>query len=227
MTAASIKVNIVIDGQNISCDSDRTVLDVATENGIHIPTLCHNPLHGQYRTGACRICLVEVVAGGRPGLEPGCTLPVSPGLSVLTHSEPVYLARRSVVELLLTEHVQDCRNCIRSGDCVFARLCRDYDIDGVSVCAECPNQGPGCLLSRGELCMGPITHAGCDAYCTRSGYRCEGCNTLVQNEDVLRFGLKAYKDAGFGKDEILEGAKVFSFDSVKKLEGVMMEEGFA
>ena len=226
MQSSSVKIMITIDGEEIACKPNQTVLDVAIKNNIDIPTLCYNPLFPEHRIGACRMCLVEIMAGGRPGLEPSCTLPVSSGLSVSTTSEAVYQARRTVVELLLSEHVQDCRNCIKSGDCSFAKLCRDYDINGVSVCAECPNQEEGCLLSRGVLCMGPITYAGCNAYCTRKGYRCEGCHTVMANEDILRFGLKAYKDQGFGKDEILEAAKVFSFDSMNKLEKVMIEEGF-
>ena len=227
MPFTSVKLNIIIDGKDCECQPNQTVLDVAIKYNIDIPTLCYNPLFSEHRIGACRMCLVEVVAGGRPGLEPSCTLPVSSGLSVSTTSEAVYQARRTVIELLLSEHVQDCRNCMKSGDCNFAKLCRDYDVNGVPVCAECPNQAEGCLLTRGELCMGPITHAGCNAYCTRKGYRCEGCHTVMANEDILRFGLKAYQDAGFTKEEILEGAKVFSFDSMKMLERVMKEEGFA
>jgi coenzyme F420-reducing hydrogenase gamma subunit len=130
------------------------------------------------------------------------------------------------VELLLSEHEQDCRNCPMSGDCNFAKLCRDYDINGVPVCAECPNQKEGCLLARGVLCLGPITYGNCDAFCTTRGFRCEGCHSVLVNEDVLKFGLRAYAKAGFSKKEILEAAKVYSFEAVKILEKVMKEEGF-
>jgi ferredoxin len=218
-------VNMVIDGREISCEQDRTVLDVAKENGIEIPTLCHNPLYDEVRSGACRLCVVEIMEGGKPGLQSSCTLPVSEGLKISTASEEVFQARRTVVELMLSEHVQDCRNCFKSGDCEFARLCREYDINGVPVCAECPNRGQGCLLSRGVLCLGPITHAGCEAYCTSLGYKCDGCHTVMANEDVLRFGIRAYADAGFFAHEILEAAQVFSFDKVRLLEKLMREEG--
>ncbi len=226
MATTSFKINIVIDGKDYAGEPNQTVLDVARANSVDIPTLCFNPLFPDHRIGSCRLCLVEVKAGGRPGLQPSCTMPVSSGLSVSTISDAVYQARRTVVELLLSEHVQKCRDCPVSGECNFAKLCRDYDINGVPVCAECPNQGEGCLLTRGELCLGPLTYANCNAFCTRKGYRCEGCHSIMANEDILRFGLKAYKDAGFTKEEILVAAKVFSYDSMEMLERVMTEEGF-
>jgi predicted molibdopterin-dependent oxidoreductase YjgC len=221
-----IEMKIIIDGKEIECQPDQKVLDVAKANGIHIPTLCFNPLNSEKRPAGCRLCLVEVKAGGRPGLQSSCSLPVSEGLSVSTCSDVVFNERREVVELLLSEHEQDCRNCPISGECNFAKLCRDYDINGVPVCAECPNQKEGCLLARGVLCLGPITYGNCDAYCTRRGMRCEGCHSVLVNEDVLKFGLKAYAKAGFTKQEILDAAKVYSFEGVKILEKVMKEEGF-
>lgn len=220
-----VKVKMFIDGREIVCEPDQTVLDAARENGIDLPTLCYNPLYDSNRQGSCRICLVEIVAGGRPGLQPSCTLPVSSGLSVSTNSDMVYQARRTAVELLLSEHIQNCRDCVMSGNCTFAKLSRDYDINGVPVCAECPNQGEGCYLKRGVLCMGPITYANCEGYCTTQGYPCEGCHSTLANEDVIRFGLKAYTDAGFSAGDILEGAKVFSFDRIDVVKKVMREAG--
>ena len=128
-----------------------------------------------------------------------------------------------MLELLLSEHVQDCRNCPISGDCGFAKLSKDYDVNGVPVCAECPNQKEGCLLSRGVLCMGPIVFAGCNAFCTRSGYKCEGCFTVHTSKPVLRFGLEAYRETGFGPEEILEAAEIFSVDRLGLLREVMEE----
>ena len=219
-------MKVIIDGKECECTPDQKLLDVAKANGIHIPTLCFNPLNPTIRQACCRLCLVEVTAGGRPGLQSSCSLPVSEGLTVSTCSQVVFNERREVVELLLSEHEQDCRNCPMSGDCNFAKLCRDYDINGVPVCAECPNQKEGCLLARGVLCLGPITYGNCDAYCTTRGFRCEGCHSVLVNEDVLKFGLRAYAKAGFSKKEILEAAKVYSFEAVKVLEKVMKEEGF-
>ncbi len=219
-------MKIIINDTEYDCKEGLKVLDVARANGVHLPTLCFNPLNAEARPAGCRLCVVEVLEGGRPGLQSSCTLPATEGLKVSTKSRPVYDQRREVVELLLSEHEQDCRNCFVSGDCVFSELCREYDINGVSVCSECPKRRQGCLLSRGVLCLGPITYANCDAYCTRRGYKCEGCHSVMKNEDLLRFGLAAFAKAEFTRDEILEAARVFSFDGVGVLEKVMTEEGF-
>jgi predicted molibdopterin-dependent oxidoreductase YjgC len=223
--ALGVKLKMAIDGTEVTCEPNQTVLDVAKENGFEIPTLCFNPLYGRHRSGSCRMCLVEVVAGGRPGLQPSCTLPVSSSLSISTKSKLVYRARRTAVEFLVSEHTQKCRDCPSSGNCTLAKFCRDYDINGVPVCSECPNQRESCLLKRDVLCMGPITYANCNAYCTRKGYRCEGCHSMLVNEDVLRFGLAAYKDAGFSAEDIIEGAEVYATDRIPLLKKVMKEVG--
>jgi len=220
-----MSIKITIDGKDVQCELGQNVLEVAQGAGFHIPTLCYNPLFDEHRSGACRLCIVEITGGGRPGLLSSCTMPVNDGLKVSTNSEAVFQARRTVVELLLSEHTQDCRNCPISGTCNFAQMCREYDINGVPVCAECPNRKEGCLLSRGVLCLGPVTYGNCDAYCTRRGYRCEGCHSALAHEDVLKFGLKAYEKAGFTPDEILEAAKVYSYGGVERVKKVMHDIG--
>jgi predicted molibdopterin-dependent oxidoreductase YjgC len=221
-----MSAKIVVDDKELTCKLGERVLEVAQRNGFSIPTLCYNGLYDENRSGACRLCIVEVTGGGRPGLYSSCTLPVNNGLKVSTKSEAVYQARRTVVELLLSEHTQDCRNCPISGACNFAAYCREYDLNGVPVCAECPNQKEGCLLQRGELCLGPVTYANCEAYCTRRGYRCEGCHSAIQSETVLKFGLQAFRDAGFTPEEVLEGVRVFNSDGVQRVEAVMRKMGY-
>lgn len=210
MTGGKKLMKIKIDGREIECEPGKTVFDVARSNGIYIPTLCYNPMNDMKRLGACRLCVVEILEGGRPGLQSSCTLPVSNGLGVSTTSEPVFQARRTVTELLLSEHKLDCVDCPKSGDCTFARQCRDYDLYGVPVCAECPRQKDGCLLASGVLCLGPITYAGCKAICTRTGGRCTGCNTTTVNKDVLMFGAETFKRFTFSSEKVLEAMEVFS-----------------
>ncbi len=218
-------MNIIIDDEQYECKTEQKVYDVAKENGIKIPTLCLNELNSDTRPAGCRICVVEIIDDNNeePNLESSCTLPVSDGLEVSTKNKVVYDERREVLELLLSEHEQDCRNCQISGDCSFAELCLNYDIDGVSVCSECPNQKDGCFLSRGILCLGPITFAGCDAFCTRRGDPCEGCFTVPSNEDVLKFGLQAFDENDFTRKEVLEAAKVFSYEDIEVLERLIDE----
>jgi predicted molibdopterin-dependent oxidoreductase YjgC len=221
-----MSTKITIDEKEVSCKLGERVLEVALRNDFNIPTLCYNGLYDENRSGACRLCIVEVTGGGRIGLHSSCTLPISSGLKISTKSEAVYQARRTVLELFLSEHTQDCRNCPTSGACNFAKYSRDYDLNGVPVCAECPNQKEACLLSRGVLCLGPVTYANCEAYCTRRGYKCEGCHSAIGQEAVLGFGLRALRDAGFKPGEILKAIKVFSYDGVKRIENVMRNMGF-
>jgi len=90
---------IMINGQPLVASAGQTVLEVARQYGLWIPTLCHHQGLGPY--GACRLCLVEIKAGFRPGLASSCTLPAMEDLVVETDSLTVKNARKLVAELLL------------------------------------------------------------------------------------------------------------------------------
>lgn len=90
---------MVINGIALEIGSCKTVLEVARSIGIEIPTLCCHPALQAY--GACRLCVVEVLAGGRPGLAASCVLPATEGLKVETASPRVLKARKMIVQLLL------------------------------------------------------------------------------------------------------------------------------
>ncbi|OQX14311.1 MAG: hypothetical protein BWK76_14865 [Desulfobulbaceae bacterium A2] len=91
--------DIILNGRAIRTEPDQTVLEAARTQGVFIPTLCHHP--GLPPSGACRLCLVEVKAGFRPGLAASCALPSLDGLVVETESPAVVAGRRLVMELLL------------------------------------------------------------------------------------------------------------------------------
>jgi heterodisulfide reductase subunit A len=91
----------MMDGKEFEADESRTVLDIARENGIDIPTLCHHRSLGPY--GACRICVVEIIWGRRSRLFTACTYPAWDGMTVHTNSDKVLRARRLIFELLLTQ----------------------------------------------------------------------------------------------------------------------------
>lgn len=91
----------LMDGKEYPADESRTVLEVARENGIDIPTLCYHKSLPPY--GACRLCLVEVLWGDRSRLYTACTYPAWGGMVVWTASEKVLKARRLILELLLAE----------------------------------------------------------------------------------------------------------------------------
>jgi len=92
-------VNFTINDKILQVEEGRTILEVALEQGIDIPTLCYHKELTPY--GACRLCLVEIIAGGRPGLEASCVYKITEGLEVKTDTERVRKARKIVFELLL------------------------------------------------------------------------------------------------------------------------------
>ncbi len=102
-----------IDGLDVSARENETILHVAQENGIFIPTLCQ--VNGLSSVGACRLCLVEVK--GRPKLLPACTTPAEEGLEVVTQSEQLSKYRRMILELLFSERNHICAVCVSNGHC--------------------------------------------------------------------------------------------------------------
>ncbi len=92
-------VTINIDGRDLQAQEGQTILQVATENGIDIPTLCHHEAIEPY--GACRLCIVEITRGRRTRIVTSCLYPVEEGLKVQTNSPRVMQNRKMLVELLL------------------------------------------------------------------------------------------------------------------------------
>src|SRR5271155_2412033 len=105
-------VDLLIDGKAVRVPAGTSVFDAARMNGIPIPTLCH--LQNETPVGVCRLCLVE--AGGRV-LTAACVRPVDPGMKVVTNSEKVLSARKTVLELLMSDHPTPCARQQNSGDC--------------------------------------------------------------------------------------------------------------
>jgi iron-only hydrogenase group A len=115
---------ITINGQQVSVPHGSTILDAAKSAGIRVPTLCH--LEGHDGLGACRVCVVEV-EGGKTTV-PACVTPAADGMVVHTNSRRARAARKTVVELLLSEHDGDCRYCGRAEDCELKELAWELGI---------------------------------------------------------------------------------------------------
>jgi len=120
-------VTLKIDGMTVQAEAGTMVLEAALKNGIKIPTLCH--LKDINNIGACRMCLVEDAKTHR--LSASCTLPVSEGLEVLTHSPAVLNARKFVLELILSDHRRECLTCVRNGSCELQTLCEELGVRDV------------------------------------------------------------------------------------------------
>ena len=107
------QVTLTIDGKEVRVDSSQTIFDAAQQSGIDIPHLCfHKKLS---RTGACRMCVVEVEKAKT--LMSSCTTPVVQGMVVYTESLRVVAARRLIIDLLLANHPLDCLTCEYDGTC--------------------------------------------------------------------------------------------------------------
>ncbi len=111
-------VTINVNGSNISARKGETILNVLKENGIKVPTLCH--LNNMFPTGSCRMCVVEHKNSGK--LITSCSSVVEEGMEILTHSSRVTEARKVIVELLLSNHPDDCLYCVRNGNCELQGL---------------------------------------------------------------------------------------------------------
>lgn len=117
-------VELTINNINVAAEEGMTILDAAKSVGIKIPTLCH--LKDLFPTGACRICSVEVE--GQRGLIPSCAYPVYDGMNVETDSLRVQRARKTIVELLVENHPQDCLICVRNQNCELQTLAAQYGL---------------------------------------------------------------------------------------------------
>ncbi len=117
-------MNIEVDGRTVEAQAGETILSVLRRNGIHVPTLCH--IEHLPPSGACRMCIVEVE--GAPTLTPSCSFPVAPGMKVKSRSPRVLAARRMIVELLLSNHPDDCLYCGRNQRCDLQKLAHDMGV---------------------------------------------------------------------------------------------------
>ncbi|MEI7499760.1 MAG: NADH-dependent [FeFe] hydrogenase, group A6 [Bacteroidota bacterium] len=129
-------VKLTIDGKPVEIEKDTTILKAAKKIGIDIPTLCYFQLEDmniENRPGGCRICVVEVA--GRRNLAPACSTNIAKDMVVNTHSIRVLNARRTVLELILSDHPAECLTCAKSGCCELQTMAQQLGV------REIPFQG--------------------------------------------------------------------------------------
>ena len=107
MTALSM----IIDGVPVQVEAGQTILQAARKAGIAIPTLCH--VEGFEPSSSCFLCVVQIQ--GRAGLWPSCAMPAAEGMTVITNSDEIRAARKTALELLLSDHTGDCIGPCRTG----------------------------------------------------------------------------------------------------------------
>ncbi|MFP4106034.1 MAG: NADH-dependent [FeFe] hydrogenase, group A6 [Phycisphaerae bacterium] len=117
-------MNIEVNGKTIEAKRGEMLLQALNRAGISVPTLCY--MSDLLPSGACRMCVVEVE--NAPKLLPSCATPVTEGMSVRTHSPRVVKARKTIIELLLANHPDDCLYCIRNGNCELQGLAEEHGV---------------------------------------------------------------------------------------------------
>lgn len=122
-------ITFKIDDQDVSAVAGQSILEVARENDIRIPTLCF--LQGLSPVGACRMCLVEIK--GTPKLLPACVTKAAEGMEVTTNSPRLQEYRRTIVELLFAERNHVCSVCVSNNNCELQNLARSVGMTNVRV----------------------------------------------------------------------------------------------
>ena len=129
-------IKLTIDNKVVEVEKGTTVLKAARKIGIEIPTLCYFELKGmniENKPGGCRICVVEIA--GRKNLAPACATEAMEGMVVNTHNIRVLNARRTVLELMLSDHPTDCLVCAKAGNCELQSMAQQLGV------REIPYQG--------------------------------------------------------------------------------------
>ena len=135
--SASQLVELTIDGKKVAVPAGTTVFDAARMNDIKIPTLCHQ--QNEKPVGVCRVCVVDV---GARVFTASCIRPVESGMAVTTGSDKVKRARRTLVELLMSDHPSPCARERQSGDCELEALAKQDNVPPSRYAPRTMRRGP-------------------------------------------------------------------------------------
>jgi NADH-quinone oxidoreductase subunit G/NADP-reducing hydrogenase subunit HndD len=186
-------VRLTIDGREVTAPKSYTILQAARLVGLDIPHLCYHPELS--REGSCRVCLVEVE--GARSLVASCVYPINEGMAVRTNSPSVRETRKTVVELMLANHPEDCLFCVKNQHCELQQIAADLGIRKVRFSGEKRRHGQDTsnpsLVRTPEKCV----------LCTR-------CVRICSE----RQGLDVYTSANRGFDSIVEPAFGLGLDKV-------------
>ncbi len=196
------KINLKINGIQVSVPEGYTILQAAKEADIEIPSLCY--LKDVNCIGACRVCVVEVK--GKRGLIASCVYPVEEGMEVLTNTPNVRRSRKTTIELILSSHHKKCLSCVRGNHCELQKLAFDYGVDedrfkgedevfeiddkspyvvrDNNKCIECMRCVSACSNIQGVGAIGPVDrgynkHVGCAFEKSLNDVACVGCGQCI------------------------------------------------
>ncbi len=188
-------VSITINGRPATVPKDSTILEAARYAGVTIPALCHHP--DLSNVGACRLCVVSVERAR--GLQTACTTPVFEGMVVDTESEAARETRKFVLEMLLTDHPNECMTCEVNGDCRLQDLAYDYDVAWPGENGRChsyeidPDTNPFIFIDQNK--------------CILCGRCVRACNE-IQNRDIWNFAHRGFESKLVaGADQLMLDAR--------------------
>lgn len=186
-------VKLTIDNRETEVPKGTTILQAAKRLGIDIPTLCYYRLENldiENKPGGCRVCVVEVA--GRRNLAPACSTNCEEGMAVQTHSMRVLNARRTVVELLLSDHPADCLVCAKSGHCELQTLAQKLGVREIAYQGEQSHY-------RKDLSPSIVRDVDKCIMCRRCETMCNDVQTVGALSAVNR-GFNAVVSPAFEKD---------------------------
>lgn len=193
VNANETTVKMTIDGQEISVPKSYTILQAARMVGMDIPHLCYHPELS--REGSCRVCVVAVE--GAKSLVASCVYPVAEGMVVHTNTPQVRETRKTIVELMLANHPEDCLFCIKNNNCELQKIAADLGIREVRFHGEKRKAEKD--TGNPSICRDPE--------------KCILCSRCVRACSE-RQGLDIYSSTNRGFDSIVEPAFGLGLDAV-------------
>ena len=173
---------ISINDRPVSFEPGDTILQAAKRGGYHIPTLCH--MENCAPLGACRVCIVEL--RGAAVLPAACSTPAVEGMQVYTHTSRVRKARRTVVQLMLSEHQGDCTLCERAQECELRDIAASLDL----------------RMQSYQGCKPPMTIDASTPALVRETGKCIGCRRCVRMCNNVQ-GIGALFPQGRGFETVI------------------------
>jgi predicted molibdopterin-dependent oxidoreductase YjgC len=171
-------ISLTIDNQQVEVETGTTVLEAARKLRIDVPTLCHDSRLKPH--GACRLCIVEIA--GMPKPVTSCTTPATENMVVTTQSAHLNRLRKTTVELLLSDHPNDCMICIGSGDCKLQELAYRFNLRG--------SRFRGKMRAHDRIDENPFVQ--------RDQNKCVLCGLCVRVcEEIQGVGAIGYANRGF------------------------------
>ncbi|MCL1794091.1 MAG: NADH-dependent [FeFe] hydrogenase, group A6 [Oscillospiraceae bacterium] len=172
-------INIKINGRQYSVQKDLTILEACREECIEVPTLCY--MKDINAIGSCRICLVEVK--GARSLMAACVQPITENMEIFTNTLAVQKARKTNLELILSDHHKECLSCVRNQNCELQKMCKDFSVEDEN-------------YFKGDRTQFPVEHS--TIFLVRDNNKCIKCKRCVAACNKLQdISVIGANDRGF------------------------------